>query len=83
MVAICSRDPKKRAGDWSGIQGNFGPPGGPTDLTGVATYADLDALLADPEVDLVDLCVPNEDHARMAIRALRAGSMCWSRSRSP
>ncbi len=73
VVAICSRDPKKLAGDWSGIQGNFGPPGGPMDLSGVATYADLDALLADPNIDLVDLCVPNEDHARMAIRALEAG----------
>ena len=73
VVAICSRNSRKRAGDWSGIQGNFGPPGGPMDLTGVATYADLDALLADPEVDLVDLCVPNEDHAAMAIRALAAG----------
>ncbi len=30
-------------------------------------------LLADPKVDLVDLCVPNDEHARMAIRALEAG----------
>ena len=73
VAAICSRDPKKRAGDWTGIQGNFGPPGGMTDLTGVSTYADLDELLADPAVDLVDLCVPSPDHARMALAALRAG----------
>ena len=73
VVAVCSRDPKKLAGDWADIQGNFGPRGGMTDLTGVACYQDLDGLLADPEVDLVDLCVPNQDHARMAIRALAAG----------
>ena len=73
VTAICSRDPKKRAGDWSGIQGNFGPPGGPVDLSGVATYADFDALLANPDVDLVDLCVPSPDHAGWAIRALQAG----------
>ncbi len=73
VVAVCSRDPKKLAGDWSGIQGNFGPPGGPVDLTGVATYADYGALLADPTVDLVDLCVPSPDHASWAIRALEAG----------
>ena len=30
-------------------------------------------LLADPEVDLVDLCVPNDEHAALAIRALEAG----------
>ncbi len=73
VVAINSRNPEKLAGDWSGIQGNFGPPGGPMDLTGVAAYSDFAAMLTDPEVDLVDLCVPNEDHARMAVAALRAG----------
>ena len=73
VVAINSRDPRKLAGDWSGIQGNFGSPGGMTDLTGVTPYSDYAALLADPSVDLVDLCVPNEDHARLAIQALRAG----------
>lgn len=73
VAAICSRDAKKRAGDWSGIRGNFGPPGGPVDLSGVKAYAEVDELLADPGVDLVDLCVPNDEHARLAIRALEAG----------
>ena len=36
-------------------------------------YRDFDALLADPNVDLVDLCVPNDAHGRMAIQALQAG----------
>src|SRR5437660_4062026 len=73
VVALCSRDPRKRAGDWTSIQGNFGPRGTRMDLSGQATYADLDGLLADPHVDLVDLCVPNDEHARLAIRALGAG----------
>ena len=30
-------------------------------------------MLADPEIDLVDLCVPNDEHARLTIRALEAG----------
>jgi predicted dehydrogenase len=71
--AICSRDPRKLAGDWTGIQGNFGPKGGQVDLSGVAKYADVADLLADPDVDLVDLCVPNDEHARLTIRALEAG----------
>ncbi|RUL89786.1 Gfo/Idh/MocA family protein [Tautonia sociabilis] len=73
VAAICSRDPKKLAGDWTGIQGNFGPKGGPTDLTGVTPYAEFDALLADDSVQLVDLCVPNQQHASLAIKALEAG----------
>jgi predicted dehydrogenase len=73
VVALCSRDPKKLAGDWTSIQGNFGPRGTQMDLTGSALYSDFQALLADPKVDLVDLCVPNDSHAPMAIEALRAG----------
>jgi predicted dehydrogenase len=73
VAAVCSRDPKKLAGDWSSIQGNFGPRGGQVDLSAQARYADVAELLADPEVDLVDLCVPNDEHARLAIRALEAG----------
>ena len=73
VVALCSRDRKKLAGDWTSIQGNFGPRGTQMDLSGVAGYTDLDALLADPKVDLVDLCVPNDEHARLAIKALEAG----------
>lgn len=73
VVALCSRDPKKRAGDWTGIQGNFGPKGTRMDLSGHALHADFKNMLADPAVDLVDLCVPNDGHARLAIQALEAG----------
>src|SRR5947209_13318883 len=64
VVALCSRDPKKLAGDWTGIQGNFGPKGTQMDLSAQTGYADFAQLLADPRVDLVDLCVPNDEHAR-------------------
>jgi predicted dehydrogenase len=73
VVALCSRDPKKLAGDWTGIRGNFGPKGSMMDLSGLNRHADVADLLADPAVDLVDLCVPNDEHAGMAIRALEAG----------
>jgi predicted dehydrogenase len=36
-------------------------------------HGDVDSLLADPEVTVVDLCVPNHLHERLAIAALRAG----------
>jgi predicted dehydrogenase len=73
VVSLCSRDPKKLAGDWTSIQGNFGPRGTQMDLSGLGCYVSLEELLADPKVDLVDLCVPNDSHASMAIQALRAG----------
>jgi predicted dehydrogenase len=73
VVALCSRDPRKLAGDWTSIQGNFGPRGAQMDLKGLGLYHDFAAMLADPHVELVDLCVPNAQHAQMAIQALRAG----------
>ena len=39
VVALCSRDAKKLAGDWTSIQGNFGPRGTAMDLSGHARYA--------------------------------------------
>ncbi|MBT3602001.1 MAG: Gfo/Idh/MocA family oxidoreductase [Candidatus Latescibacteria bacterium] len=73
VVALCTRDKKKRSGDWRGIGGNFGEPGGKEDLGGIQTYEDVDDLLADPKIDLVDLCLPTDQHCDIAIRAMRAG----------
>jgi predicted dehydrogenase len=73
LAAVCSRDPKKLSGDWRGIRGNFGPPGRVVDLGGVKKYDRLEALLADPDIDLIDVCNPTDQHAATAIAALSAG----------
>jgi predicted dehydrogenase len=73
LAAICSRDAKKRAGDWRGIQGNFGPPGEQIDVSKMRAYASIDELLGDPEIDVVDNCLPPHLHAEVSIRALQAG----------
>jgi len=73
VVAICSRDKKKLAGDWRSIQGNFGPRGEMMDLSGIKKYPDLKELLADPDIDLIDICNPTHLHPETAMRALEAG----------
>lgn len=73
VAAICSRDQRKLAGDWRGIQGNFGPPGEIMDLKGIRAYDEFQSLLDDPDIDLVDICTPTDQHASMAIAALKAG----------
>src|SRR5216684_4450376 len=73
VTAICSRDAKKLAGDWRSIRGNFGPPGQIMDLGSVKKYDRLEKLLADPEIDLVDICNPTHLHPETAIQALKAG----------
>lgn len=73
VVAICTRDPKKLDGDWTGIQGNFGPRGGMEDLSHVRKYNQIDALLADEEIDLVDICLPTHLHKPVSMASLEAG----------
>ena len=74
VTAIATRNPRKRDGDWSMIQGNFGPRGShDEDLSEVKTYAAIDQLLADPDIDLVDVCLPTDQHVEVTIDALRAG----------
>jgi predicted dehydrogenase len=41
--------------------------------SGFATSTDLDAVLADPSVDLVDICLPTRLHADVAVQAMQAG----------
>src|SRR4029077_8384939 len=71
--AVCSRDPAKLAGDWRNTRGNFGPEPGHVDLSGVKKYADFNQLLADPEIDLIDVCTVTDQHVPMALAALKAG----------
>lgn len=73
VTAIATRNPAKLAGDWTSIQGNFGPRGGHVDLSDVACYSDYHELLADPDIDLVDVCLPNDLHERVVLEAIAAG----------
>jgi predicted dehydrogenase len=73
VVAICESDAKKRSGDWTGIRGNFGPPGEVVNLRGIATFEDLGRMLAECELDLVDVCLPPSLHCSAVLQALAAG----------
>jgi predicted dehydrogenase len=73
VVAIATRNQKKLAGDWTSIQGNFGPRGGHVDLSKVKGYSDYADLLADPNIDLVDICLPTDMHEKVVLEAIRAG----------
>ncbi|MEX0701918.1 MAG: Gfo/Idh/MocA family oxidoreductase [Planctomycetales bacterium] len=73
VAAVASRSEKKLAGDWTGIQGNFGPPAGHVDLSQVKKYREYQELLADPDIDLVDVCLPTDLHEKVVLEALAAG----------
>ena len=75
IVALADVDAAKRRGDVSKVVANIG--GGdnsePLDLSGVNVYRTGLELIADPSVDIVDICVPTVDHAGLVCAALAAG----------
>lgn len=73
VAAFCSRDPAKRGGDWSAIQGNFGPPGRQVDVTSMSAYDRMEALFADESIDLFDICLPPDGHVAAIDAALSTG----------
>ena len=73
VTAVCSRDTVKLSGDWRNTRGNFGPEPGMVDLSTVKKYSKVAELLADPEIDLIDICTVTDQHAPLAIQALKAG----------
>ena len=62
LAAVYSQDDKKLTGDLSSIQGNLGGPGEKFDFSPVTKYRDISLLLADPNIDAVDICLPTNLH---------------------
>ncbi len=60
LVALCDRDIEKA----QRVAQRFGVPTATTDF---------DTILADPEIDIVDICTPNFLHAPLSIAALESG----------
>jgi len=74
VVALCDKEADRRSGDWSNVGGNIGDAQGTKrDLGNIRQYANWHDLLEDPDVQLVDICVPTYLHAEMATAALQAG----------
>lgn len=73
VAAVCARH-LPADGDLSRVGGNI-TVGEPLklDMAQVKGYSNFDELIANPEIDLIDLCVPTAMHVPMATAALRAG----------
>ncbi len=73
IVALCSDDEARLKGELTAVQGNLDRPGQTLDFSDAARYLEFDDLLADGNVEAVDLSVPSYLHAELAIKALAAG----------
>jgi len=61
VTAVCSR----RTHDPAALAATYGVP--------LTPYTDYDAMLADPDIDVIDICTPHSLHPAQAIAAARAG----------
>ncbi len=73
LAAVWTQDPAKLSGDLRSVQGNTGGPGEQFDFSGIARHDSIEAVLADPSIEAVDICLPTHLHAEVAIEALRSG----------
>jgi predicted dehydrogenase len=74
LVALCDVDSRKLEGDWSPQGFNLGAQDARReDLSAFRTYNDWKAIIADPEIDMIDVCLPIALHAEVATAALKAG----------
>jgi len=61
VTAVCSR----RKQDPKALQAKHGIP--------LKVYSDYELMLADPDIDVIDICTPHPFHPKQAIAAARAG----------
>ncbi|MBP5181877.1 MAG: Gfo/Idh/MocA family oxidoreductase [Lentisphaeria bacterium] len=80
ITALADVDEKKRKGDISSVAGNIGNADNtkPLDLTGVKVYGSGFELIKDPDVDMVDICVPTPYHADLVKAAVAAKKYVFS-----
>ncbi|HAM70837.1 MAG TPA: oxidoreductase [Verrucomicrobiales bacterium] len=74
VAALCNPSGRHLDGDFTSALGNL-PGQEPLrwDMTGVKAYRDVAAFLADPSIQVVDICAPTHAHHEIALAALRAG----------
>ncbi len=74
MVAVSDRNPKLLSGVWEERDFNLGEQERAlVCFDNAALYPEAEELIADPNVEAVDICMPTPFHAPMAIAAMRAG----------
>ncbi|HPD29574.1 MAG TPA: Gfo/Idh/MocA family oxidoreductase [Phycisphaerae bacterium] len=73
-LIICDKEPDRREGDWSKVGGNIADSkGSKRDVSHLQRYSDWKQLIADPNVDAVDICVPTPLHKEITLAALLSG----------
>lgn len=73
LKAVCTSGGRALTGDLSEIGGNLQREQTQYDFTNVKQYTNWRELVVDADVDAVDVCLPTDLHAAVALAALAAG----------
>lgn len=74
VAAICNPSGRHLDGNFSDVFGNVGSDETlQLDMSKVKAFRDYDEMLADPELQMIDICSPTLVHPEQAIKALEAG----------
>ena len=75
IVAVADVDKNKIRGDWTAVVGNIGDMdySKPVDMSNITAYRNAMELISNPDIEMVDICLPTYLHEKYAIAALKAG----------
>ncbi|MEO6184095.1 MAG: Gfo/Idh/MocA family oxidoreductase, partial [Verrucomicrobiota bacterium] len=74
IAALCNPSGRHLDGDFTGVSGNVGDKAPvKLDMSQVKAFQNYAEMLADPSIQLIDICAPTLAHAELAIAALQAG----------
>ncbi len=73
VSAVCTGDVKRLSGDLSGAGGNIQREKSSFDFSKARKYTQWRELVLDPDLEIIDICLPTDLHAAVAIAALTAG----------
>lgn len=72
IAAVCTQDARRLSGDLSNVGGNIERQKTSYDFSNAKKYAQWRELVVDPSLDIIDICLPTDLHAAVAIAALTA-----------
>ena len=78
VAAVCANNPRALEGDLTQVGGNLGRSGEKYDFSNVRKYRNWAEIVADSELDAVDICLPTDLHLSVTVAALKAGKHVFS-----
>ncbi len=73
IYAVCSENERVLSGDLTGVGGNIPRGAAMYDFSAAKKFRSWREMVVHPELDIVDICLPTDLHASVAIAAMTAG----------